>query len=92
MAFSSKLISRYEMFPGLILEKWQYTGAGVTTGTITPDIVDEAGIGKIAQVDLACVSDDSNPVRFAYPVGYPTVVLTFTSGDTGTCTIIGKAR
>jgi hypothetical protein len=91
MAFTSELVERKEIFKGIVLEKWSWDGAAVTSGTISPDSTDAEGYGIIRNIFIAAPTDDVAAVRAEYNnnVLSTSVTLTFTANDTGTLTIIG---
>lgn len=93
MAFSSTLILRKEIAKGVVLEKWTWDGASVTTGTITPDTTDADNYGIIRNIIL--VGEPSNNADHATYVDFnndllsATFDLTFTSNDTGSVSFLG---
>lgn len=87
MAFSSALVHKEILANGTVIEKYTFDGTGVTTGTVT------AQTSKPAIVEILSASASSNgdtAVTCALDGNRNDVKLTFTSGDAGTVTIIGR--
>lgn len=97
MAFSNTVTDIIPFGNGYIAEYGTWNGSGVTTGTITAASSGTYTANKqyITEILFHCqasngdtaVTPDRNPTN-----GLNKLKLTFTSGDTGTYTIIGKAR
>ena len=90
MAFSNVFKRKYELPGGYVIEHGTFNGAAVTTGTITCDATIQPEIGQVIR---ACAGNDAdNVTAIALDAGAAKVKLTFTTSDTGTYTIVGKAR
>ena len=89
MAFSEVFIEK-EVIGGLVYEKHTWNGASVTSGTITCDTTTQP---EIANIMYAIPSNDADHATIVALDTAPNVAkLTFTSSDTGTLYIVGKAR
>jgi hypothetical protein len=95
MAFISTVTDVIEIANGYIMEYGTFSGAGVTTGTIT------AGNASTAYEQYATISDirewgvasDGDTAVTVARDGAPNVVkITFTSADTGDYYIKGQSR
>ena len=91
--FSNTPTSIREIGNGYIIERGTWIGADITTGTIAGDVsgtYSEQGITDIERWGFAI--DEDNAVIPAKDVAFNSILITFTSGDTGDYWIIGKAR
>lgn len=90
MAFSDTYKEKILMPGGLVMERHEWDGDSVTTGTVTCDTTEQP---EIAEVLFAVASDDAdNSVVTALDAGANKVKLTFTASDTGDLMIFGKAK
>jgi len=90
MAFASTYVKRVKLASGLVIDKYTWSGATATTGTITLQTSTQP---EITDVEMATASNDAdNAVVIALDAGQNKVKLTFTSGDSGTVSVLGVAR
>ena len=90
MAFASTFIGNLKEVSGLVIQKYTWSGAGVTTGTITLQTSTEPQIVEVIAASPS--SDGDTSVQWAADAGSNKVKLTFTSADTGTVIVTGIAR
>lgn len=90
MAFSSVLVAKDTLPGGIVMERYTWNGASVTTGTITCDTTVQPEIAEVLYAVPA--SDGDTAVICALDAGANKVKLTFTSSDTGDVAIFGKAK
>ena len=89
MAFTWTMTKKTQVVGGDIWEEGTWNGAGVTTGTITPDTTQTP---KSVRIITAEVFDQANNnVAKSLPTGLNSVKLTFTNGDTGLYRIRSQA-
>ena len=90
MAFSSTFIGNVKEASGLVFAKYTWSGAGVTTGTITLQTATQPEISEVIFASPSSNGDTS--VQWAADAGSNKVKLTFTSADAGTVVVVGIAR
>lgn len=90
MAFGSTFIGNVKEMSGIVLAKYTWSGAGVTTGTITLQTSTQPEIFEV--IFAVPSSDGDTAVTWAADAGSNKVKLTFTSADTGTVIVAGIAR
>lgn len=89
MAFSNTVVEVIELANGLILERGTFSGASVTTGTITASTAGSVEIADILMWGFAADGDAAVlPAKDVYP---NQIKITFTSNETGDYWIVGKA-
>ncbi len=93
MAFSNTLTSSKELSQGLVIENGTWSGASVTTGTITAGVATsgEPSFNVRRILEAGFTNDNNNEVKVSYSgLGLNKVNITFTSNDTGTYYLIGE--
>lgn len=89
MAFTSVLVEKKQVEGGDVIERYTWDGSGVTTGNITADTTEQP---EMIRIDTWSVSSNGDTaVIVARDAGATVAKLTFSSGDSGTLTIRGKA-
>lgn len=89
MAFSFTMNKKTIIEGGMVREEGTWNGAAVTTGNITVDTSEQPEIIKILKWWVG--NDADANTAYATDVNDTTLKLTFSSGNTGTYVIEGKA-
>ncbi len=95
MAFSNTPTVQKQYGYGYVVEKGTWNGASVTTGTITADDTTNGNpsMGAAEIVAWSFTNDKNNVTKPSVSgVAANQINITFTSSDTGTYTLICKAK
>lgn len=93
MAFTTSNVKTAEYAMGLIIETGSWSGASVTTGTITAAVQssNEPTFCIKTITDFGFTNDNNNEVKPSVSGVAPNQInITFTSNDTGTYYLIGE--